>query len=124
MKRLDRESCQRGIQFLHEIGTVIDRARVAVDLKGDRHAVICVVAQVEDISGGPSRHGHQEGGAHGDHPVAPRAGWTAGGITAVTAPARLNMQSRFHQITARLTAASIQVSHGCASGQNGLMSCQ
>ena len=48
----------------------------------------------------------------------------AGGTTRVTAPARVNIRSRCHQTTTAATATRIQVSHGCASGQNGFISCQ
>ncbi len=46
------------------------------------------------------------------------------GMAAVTAPSRENIVSRFSQTMTTASATRIQVSHGCASGQNGMMSCQ
>ena len=46
------------------------------------------------------------------------------GMTSVTAPSRVNIVSRFHHTTTAATTTRIHVSLGCASGQNGLMSCQ
>lgn len=46
------------------------------------------------------------------------------GTTAVTAPVRANIVSRFHHTTTTATPTRMTVSHGCASGQNGFTSCQ
>src|SRR6056297_1001305 len=66
------------------------------------------------------REGYGDGGCN-EHAFHGRA---SPGMTSVTAPSRVNIVARFTQTTTAATPTRSQLFQGCASGQNGLMSCQ